>query len=489
MTGAERAITSPSSFRRAVEAAGHAIFFADASGEIVYVNPAFEEMTGYPAEEAIGRTPAILNSGHHDPEYFERLWETIASGDVWEEEVVNRRRDGETYLANQTIAPVADREDGTISHFVAIQTDVTTQREYRREIRRQQDLSTRTEAKANVGGWELNPETDTLRWTAGTRRLHQVESAYEPTVDDALEFYHPDDRGRIENAVTEALEWNLPYDVEARLVTAEGSTRVVRTTGTPVAPDDGGTLLRGTITDITDEQTRQQQLMVFNRILRHNLRNELNVVLGHAGLLRDSFGASDASVTLSRTEALDALEDIEAAADGLLSTAERAREFDRVYRQLHDTTPVEIRPLADAVAAQHRAVTPAATVRVEGLEPVLLGNSDALRLVLEELVENAVEHTDEEAPTVTVRLRETADGSLQISIADHGRGLPELERQVLTEGEESQLKHGRGIGLWVVKWLLTPLGGSLEMTENEPKGTVVRVTFPPSRWTSSSDAA
>jgi PAS domain S-box-containing protein len=73
----------PTWFERAVEAAGHAIFITDFDGRIIYVNPAFESITGHGATDAVGRTPAILNSGHHDEAYFRRFWETILAGEIW----------------------------------------------------------------------------------------------------------------------------------------------------------------------------------------------------------------------------------------------------------------------------------------------------------------------------------------------------------------------------------------------------------------------
>ena len=114
-------------FRNLVEHAGHAIYVTDTDGTIEYVNPAFTEQTGYDAEEAVGETPAILNSGRMPDDYFEALWSTLEAGEVWEEEIVDRKRDGELYHARQTIAPVLD-EDGAISRFVAIQTDITGRR-------------------------------------------------------------------------------------------------------------------------------------------------------------------------------------------------------------------------------------------------------------------------------------------------------------------------------------------------------------------------
>ncbi len=479
----------PAWFERAVEAAGHAIFITDFEGQIVYVNPAFEEVTGYDAADAVGETPDLLNSGHHDADYFGRLWRTIVTGEVWQEEIVNRRADGDSYIANQTIAPLADDEDGTITHFVAIQTDITERKQHEMALERSQDLSARTEETADVGGWELDLEARELRWTAGTRRIHEVGPDYDPTLDEALSFYHPDDRDKIRTFVERALEWDLPYDVEARIVTPDGTTRIVRTTGQPVA-GDGTPVLRGAIQDITEREARRQQLMVFNRVLRHNLRNGLNVVIGHAEGIEQAL-ESVRSDDVDEAAALEQIDEdtsrIVSAAEGLLDTSERARTFDRIYEQIRDVKPVEVRPLLASVAAQYRDAHPEATVRVEGPTPVVLANRHALRVAVDELVDNAFEHSTDDDPTVTLSVTERTDGTIQLGVADRGEGIPEMEREVIVDGEERPLKHGSGLGLWIVKWLVTPIGGSIEIEDNDPSGAVVSIVFPASRWTPSAD--
>ncbi len=125
-------------FQKAAEAAGHAIYFTDPNGAIEYVNPAFEETTGYTAEEAIGQTPRILQSGEHDKDFYEELWETILSGDVWRDEIINETKSGEQYVVDQTIAPL-EGENGEITHFIAINIDITERHEFEETITRQNE--------------------------------------------------------------------------------------------------------------------------------------------------------------------------------------------------------------------------------------------------------------------------------------------------------------------------------------------------------------
>ena len=121
-------------FKGAIEAADHAIFFTDGNGAILYVNPAFERLTGYAAEEAIGKTPRILQSGLQSEEYYERMWKVLANGQTWQEEIANRRKNGSVYRAFQIISPIRD-VNGELTSFVGIQHDITAQKELEEQLR------------------------------------------------------------------------------------------------------------------------------------------------------------------------------------------------------------------------------------------------------------------------------------------------------------------------------------------------------------------
>ena len=111
----------------ALAAVTDAVMVTDAHGVIRWVNPAFTAMSGFSAQEAIGSSPRLLRSGVQDRATYERMWSTILSGQPWRGEVVNRHRSGDLYTVLQTITPV-DTGAG-VTHFVAVHTDVTAQRE------------------------------------------------------------------------------------------------------------------------------------------------------------------------------------------------------------------------------------------------------------------------------------------------------------------------------------------------------------------------
>ena len=109
----------------ALEAAANSIVITDRDGIIEWANSAFEGLTGYDPDEVIGRNPGtFLKSGKQNHEFYKDLWNTILSGNIWHNELINRRKDGNLYFEEMTITPLRDA-DNEISHFIAVKQDIT----------------------------------------------------------------------------------------------------------------------------------------------------------------------------------------------------------------------------------------------------------------------------------------------------------------------------------------------------------------------------
>jgi len=124
----------------ALDAAANAIVITDREGVLLWANPAFAALTGYSVAEALGRRPQdLVRSGRHDAAFYRRLWETILAGQVWHDEIVNRRKDGSFYEEEMTITPVRD-DRGEITHFVAIKQDVTARKQLQAQFLQAQKM-------------------------------------------------------------------------------------------------------------------------------------------------------------------------------------------------------------------------------------------------------------------------------------------------------------------------------------------------------------
>jgi two-component system cell cycle sensor histidine kinase/response regulator CckA len=167
----------------AVEQAAEAIMITDVDGVIEYVNPAFEDVTGYSQAEALGTNPRMLKSGQHDEAFYAHLWRTIRAGDVWAGHLVNRRKDGTLYEEEATISPVRDREQ-RIVNFVAVKRDVTEQTALQAQLRQSQKM----EAVGQLAGGVAHDFNNLLQALVSTLELLRAQG---------------DDRERREAAISE----------------------------------------------------------------------------------------------------------------------------------------------------------------------------------------------------------------------------------------------------------------------------------------------
>lgn len=223
--------------------------------------------------------------------------------------------------------------------------------------------------------------------------------------------------------------------------------------------------------DVTVRTTRRQRLEVFNRVLRHNLRNETTVILGHSETLRKA---------LNDPEHVDSIERIIESTTDLTNLSKEVRDIDQVVADTDlDGDDTALHTIVDTVITEN-APTDIHVKRHIPEQVVIEGGIDFLELALGQLVENAVEHNDSETPTVQVWADVDLERTypLHISVVDDGPGIPAQEIQAVKQGTETKLQHGSGLGLWVVRWVTTQMGGNVEFRERSAGGTAVSIQLP-----------
>jgi PAS domain S-box-containing protein len=230
--------------------------------------------------------------------------------------------------------------------------------------------------------------------------------------------------------------------------------------------------------DITDQKRRQERIQVLNRVLRHNLRNELTGARGYAQLL-----------ATEPENAAEFAERITEHHDRLTSMGEKAQRIERMLeldRDATGSTPVsEI--VSDSISAVNtggdgtidpgRVTTSIPDVALTRVNPAIL------QMVLVELLENAIEHAED--PEIGIRFRES-DHALVVT--DTGPGIPDIEIEVLRTETETPTKHGQGLGLWLIKWGVDRLGGSVDI-DADNSGTRVEVVLPAAHFVRASEAS
>ena len=167
-----------------------------------------------------------------------------------------------------------------------------------------------------------------------------------------------------------------------------------------------------------------------------------------------------------------------ASADRLLSLAEKSKKFDKAMEYNYISGPVDLAPLLDELCVEYREKYPDATIETEVGEPQLPGNEMAMKLIFEELLENALKHNDGDHPRVKIIVAAPGENRSIISFVDNGPGLSELEQQVILTGEETALQHSLGLGLWTTSWLVSELSGNMRVTATEGEGTIITIRLP-----------
>jgi PAS domain S-box-containing protein len=223
--------------------------------------------------------------------------------------------------------------------------------------------------------------------------------------------------------------------------------------------------IQGMARDVTERRKRERLISVINRVLRHNLRNEMTLISGYAEMLVEELDDDLAAKA----------ELIETTADRLLDLSESAQRIEANRDLSPELEPIDVAPLVERVLTQLETRYPDASVSSELPETAVAETLPRVEVALWELLDNAAKHGGDPASIAV----ETAveDAQVRITIADEGPGIPEIERTVLQSGEETPLAHGRGLGLWLAYWIVTNLEGQLDVIEAEA-GTTVEIRLP-----------
>ncbi|MFP9193576.1 ATP-binding protein [Natronosalvus vescus] len=391
--------------------------------------------------------------------------ETTSDGTVVELEVVHHD-DPET----PTSSPFLEEEQHLIETLLTLFAGRLERQQYVAELERARELFHNAEKLGKVGAWEIDFRTDDLYWTDGTRRIHDVPLSYEPTLQKAFAFYHPEDRERVESIIAACRETGETISGEFRLVTAQNAEKYVHIYGEPVTDETQDVTYRGYIQDLTESVQRTYHIDVLDRMLRHNLRNDLNIVSGYAEEIasRGDRTVAESAAHLQRT------------VSKLLDSVNKGRKASKILFDTQRPTSIDLTEAIPRWARDLQRRHPGAeiTITPASTDSPLVAVSPGLRQAVTELVENSVEHSDRDTPHVQLDLEANAE-TIEIHVRDDGPGIPRHERTlVLDDVPVSPLEHSSGIGLWLTKLLVDRTGGMLSFPDDQSNGGVVTITLP-----------
>jgi PAS domain S-box-containing protein len=386
----------------------------------------------------------------------------------------NVRKDGERVTCEWHNRVITDDDGDTVAIFSQFQ-DVTERKRQAEALEeseaRYQSLTEDVLDTSEVGTVVTDEDHDVVWMNSalaeyvGVDEDELVGASYETVVDVAKRVMEaPEAFAREIRAAYR--ENDAPAEFECHVVPGDGRReRWLRHWSRPIRTGlyEGGRIAH--YTDVTDRKQRNQQLDAMDRVLRHNFHNSMSIVLGNAETIA---ATADGDVA-------DRAEVIMDTGRQLLEITSKQRQVVELLSNPADVGTVDLSRAVRAAVEEVRARYPDAVVDATVPDGVSARAIPELEDAVVELLDNAVVHADEAPPTVTVTVESDGDQA-RVRVADTGPGIPDSERAILSgDGEGGPLYHGSGMGLWLVNWVVTYSDGTVQCSENDPRGNVVVV--------------
>jgi PAS domain S-box-containing protein len=432
--------------------------FEDEMPVVQAVNDAFETTFGVSETEIVGDSldAHIVPSG--DEGRAEEMNRTGAQGEPVEREVRRQTADGPRWFLLRSVPFESDGQQHGYGIYIDITDRKQQEKRFQELIRHSTDILTILDAS---GTYQYQ--------SPSARRL----LGYDPegmVGDNAFDYVHPDDRQQVMVEFADAVgEPDASPQVEYRFQHSDGSWRWLESIGNNQLANPAVEGFVVNSRDISErvEFERELQLLteVFTRVFRHNVRNKLNIIEGHATLAADH----------CERNALSSIETITDTTAKLLEHSRKAQLLGRIVdtRERHVVDLDEY--VTDIVTAAQNAY-PDATITAD-IDPKQVQAHPELNEGIRELIVNAVRHAPTDHDPRVELLTETEPVWVTLVVEDDAGGLRESEIAVLEQEQESKLKHGSGVGLWLVRWIAERSGGEMSI-EQTAEGSRVALRLP-----------
>ena len=497
---AEQAVFFPASI---VESTHDAVIGKTLDGRVLSWNKGAERLYGYAAEEVIGRSISILIPPERADE-LGRILEQIARGERIDRLETERvKKDGQRVLVSLTVSQIKNSAGKVVGASV-IARDITKRRIAEEDLRRREEQLRLALEAANMGAWDYDVQTGTVRWSSSLEQIHGIPpGSFGGTFDQYLKDTHPDDRQRVMESLARTLEHDDEHDIEYRIIIPDGSVRWVEGKGVVIRDRSEKPIrMTGVCMDVTErkeaereredllarEQAARAEAEAANRakdeflaLVSHELRTPLNAIAGWVEILLANSARDEALI-----------------ARGLEVVKRNAALQKRIIEDILDVSRIiagklqlEVRPveLSAVIHSAISAVQPAATakdIRIRcALDPTdpLSGDPQRLQQITWNLLSNAIKFSPA-GGEVEIRLRQIG-ATAHITVSDTGEGIPAeflprlFDRFSQADSSTTRKYGGLGLGLSIVQQLVELHGGTVKAeSAGEKQGAVFTVSLP-----------
>ncbi|WP_226479766.1 PAS domain-containing sensor histidine kinase [Natrinema amylolyticum] len=452
-----------------LEHAQDKLAIVDESGTYVYVNAASDPILGYEPDRLVGEQSQEYV--HPDDrravaDRFEQVRSSTASS------VTVRYRHatadgGWVWLESR----VTDLPDDALDGYVISSRDITDQVTAERERR---DAESRLQTIAGTVGdvlWMFDGDWSELLFVnpAYEDVFGQSVADLEADPQQFLEAVHPDDVSCVREAMDRASNGES-VDVEYRVNPDTEYSRWVWVRSEPIVEDGEVDRIVGFSRDITDRRRRERQLAVMDNLLRHNLRNDMSIVLGNAECIaREADDPSRGRAEIIRQQGRE-----------LLESADKQREIIELLTERAVPESLDLVPVVTDAVETVRERYPNATIDATFPASATASTLHEIELAVTELLENAVRHERDGLSALSVTVRTTPE-TVDIVFRDNCPPIPEVEFRVLTgDWKMDDVYHTSGLGLWLVYWTVDLSNGRISFERSE-SGNTITVSLPRGR--------
>jgi PAS domain S-box-containing protein len=441
--------------------------FSLESGSMVAVNQAAVDRLGYTETELLSMTLADIESERDEAE-FEELYARLDEEGGLVFESVHETKSGEGIPAEVNASRVQYRGEETV---LAIARDVSRRKRRERSLRTYRQAIEHAGHSIYITDPEGNIEYANPAFEEQTGFSREEVIGEDPSILQSGS-YGDDFYDDLWETISNGDVWHHEEMVDRR---KDGTEYYVDQTIAPITDDSGAVeryvAVSRDVTELTEYQQtleeRTKQLELLNRIVRHDIRNDMQIVLGRGQLL-EQYVSPEGEASLTT----------------VLEHAEHVVELTRTVRELMDTLLADEELTRQSVAldrvleseiSEVDSGDSAAIVRVGELPATDVCANEMLASVFRNLLKNAIQHNDAEVPEVTVRATESEE-TVTVHVADNGPGVPDARKRVVFgKGEKGLESSGTGLGLYLVQTLVDQYDGDVWVEDNDPRGSVFNV--------------
>lgn len=485
-------------FETAVRYSFDAVQITDLHGNIIYVNPSFAQLTGYTEKELIGKNASILKSNVTPIDTFKNMWSTVLSKKPWRGEIMNRKKNGDLFLSELTVAPISDEESGEIINFLGTQRDITDKRRLEEELKKYNEkLEKRILDRTHALQESEKNYRDLLDNSPEMINVIDEEGFFQSVNSTQLEKLETDTISLAPKVFTDICEesekekleeffrnvrLNGSGFIETKLVTSKKKQLTVQIFAKAIFDEDGKYLkTRNYMSDITERKSLEQSLLQTEKL---SAIGQLAVGIAHE--VGNPLAAISSIVQILEMESnqeffTQKLSSIRQEINRISSILKNLVDFSRP--KIATTTKIDVNSIINETA---KIITYDKRAKHIDFEVSLSKNIPHTHLVPDELMQvlinlfiNAVDAIGEKNGLVKVSSG-LYENFIQIRIRDNGTGISQNDVNKIFDPffTTKEIGKGTGLGLWISHGIIESLKGKISVESKLGQGTEFKILLP-----------